>query len=118
MKSRPPRPLPSRQHFLGRLLWHALGGGLLIAGSLSIGILGYHLIEHLPWVDALLNASMIMGGMGPVDPMKTTAGKLFASAYALYCGLVLVVSAGIILAPALHRFLHRFHLEMSADDRD
>ena len=118
MKVHPSRNLPSRRHFLGRLLWHFLGGSLLIAGSLSIGIIGYHTIEKLPWVDSLLNASMIMGGMGPVDPMRTTAGKLFASAYALYCGLILVVSAGIMLAPALHRFLHRFHLEMSGDDRE
>jgi hypothetical protein len=113
MQDQPIRALPSRRHFAGRLLRHLLGSGLLITGSLAVGVIGYHAIEHLSWVDSLLNASMIMGGMGPVDPMKTTAGKLFASAYALYCGLVLLVSAGILLAPALHRFLHRFHLEMS-----
>lgn len=103
--------LLSRVAFLRRLSRHAGVALALVAGSLSIGILGYHFLEHLPWIDALLNASMILGGMGPVDPVKTTGGKIFASFYALYSGLVVLVAAGIIFAPIFHRFLHHFHLE-------
>lgn len=84
------------------------------AGSLVIGVLGYHVFESLPWIDSLLNASMILGGMGPVNELHTTAGKLFASFYAIYCGVIFLVVAGIILAPVIHRFMHHFHLE--ADD--
>ena len=103
--------LAPRRVFLQRLLHHALLSGGLVAVSLAIGVAGYHYYESLPWIDALLNASMLMGGMGPVDALHTSAGKLFASAYALYCGLVLLVAVGILLAPAVHRMLHRFHLE-------
>ncbi|HKA32200.1 MAG TPA: hypothetical protein VKH64_03235 [Candidatus Binatia bacterium] len=97
--------------FLRRLSNHAISALALVAGSLSIGIMGYRFLEHLSWIDALLNASMILGGMGPVDPVKTVPGKLFASGYALYSGLVVLVAAGIIFAPIFHRFLHRFHIE-------
>jgi hypothetical protein len=103
--------LLSRVAFLRRLTRHAGVAFALVVGSLSIGVLGYHFFEHMPWIDALLNASMILGGMGPVDPVKTTAGKLFASLYALYSGLVVLVAAGIVFAPIFHRFLHRFHLQ-------
>ena len=110
--------LAPRVVYARRVGRHFLGASALVTGSLFAGMLGYHDLENLPWIDALLNASMIMGGMGPVDPVRTTAGKLFASAYALYCGLVLLISAGIILAPLLHRFLHKFHLEITADDKE
>src|SRR5580765_924954 len=103
--------LLSRAKFLRRLGRHAAVSLSFVAGSLSIGIMGYHFLEHLPWIDALLNASMILGGMGPVDPVKTVPGKLFASGYALYSGLIVLVAAGIIFAPVFHRLLHRFHLE-------
>jgi hypothetical protein len=83
----------------------------VIAVSLGIGVVGYHGVGHLSWIDALLNASMILGGMGPVDPIHTTGGKLFASFYALYSGLVLIAATGILLAPFLHRLVHKFHLE-------
>lgn len=76
-----------------------------------MGVLGYHLFENLPWIDSLVNAAMILGGMGPVNELHTNGGKLFASFYALYSGIVFLVSVGIILAPLYHRFLHRFHLE-------
>jgi hypothetical protein len=79
--------------------------------SLGIGVLGYHLIENMSWVDSLLNASMILGGMGPVTPLQTNAGKIFASIYALYSGVVLLASVGVLAAPILHRFMHRFHLQ-------
>jgi hypothetical protein len=85
---------------------------VIILFSLGIGVLGYHLTEGLPWLDALLNASMILGGMGPVDPIRTDAGKWFASFYALFSGMVLLVAAGVLIAPVFHRFLHRFHLEI------
>ena len=83
----------------------------IILGSLTIGVLGYHLLEGLPWLDALLNASMILGGMGPVDALRTDGGKLFASIYALYSGLVVLVAAGILLAPIAHRVMHRMHMD-------
>jgi hypothetical protein len=76
---------------------------------------GYHFLEQLPWIDALLNASMILGGMGPVDPIKTEAGKIFASCYALYSGLAIISVAGLLLAPVVHRFLHKFHLDSGSD---
>ena len=110
--------LAPRSVYVRKVALHATGATALIAGSLLTGMAGYHWLEHLPWIDALLNASMIMGGMGPVDPVRSTAGKLFASVYALYCGLLLLVCAGIILAPVLRRFLHQFHLEIDGDARD
>ena len=84
-------------------------------GSLAIGVTGYHVFENLPWLDALLNASMILGGMGPVDPIRTAAGKLFASLYALYAGAVFLVIVGIVLAPVVHRLLHYFHMSDGED---
>ena len=107
--------LLSRKKFLRRLSRHIAVSLSFVAGSLTIGILGYHFLEHLSWLDALLNASMILGGMGPVDPVKTNPGKIFASMYALYSGLVVLVAAGIIFAPVFHRFLHRFHLQEESE---
>ena len=107
-------PLISRAAFRRRVAAH---GGLalsVIAASLAIGVIGYHLLAGLSWLDALLNASMILGGMGPVDKVETPSAKIFASAYALYSGLVLLVSVGILYAPIVHRFMHRFHLEAGA----
>jgi len=83
----------------------------LIAVSLFIGMIGYHLLEGLNWIDAFLNSSMLLGGMGPVNTPATFAGKLFAGLYALYCGLAVILVAGVILAPIAHRILHRFHME-------
>ncbi len=104
------RPLAPRRVFVRRLARHAAAAFSLIGGSLVVGVLGYHGLEHLAWIDALLNASMIMGGMGPVDALHTTPGKLFASVYALYSGLLLLVAAGLLFAPVLHRLLHKFHI--------
>ena len=86
----------------------------IMAFSLTIGAIGYHRLAGLGWVDAVYNASMILGGMGPVNELQTDAAKLFASAYALYSGLVLIATIGLALTPIIHRFLHRFHL----DDND
>ena len=79
--------------------------------SLAVGVCGYPYLDGLPWVDSLLNASMILGGMGPVDPLKTTAGKIFASIYALYSGLALIGVVGLMLTPILHRVMHQFHVD-------
>jgi hypothetical protein len=83
----------------------------LVGCALSIGVVGYHWIAGLPWIDALLNASMILGGMGPVDALHSDGAKLFASAYALFSGVVFISAIGVFVAPAVHRFLHKFHLE-------
>jgi hypothetical protein len=112
------QPLLSRAAFILRLVRHGLLALLLIAGSLGMGILGYHEIEGLSWIDATVNAAMILGGMGPVNELHTDAGKLFAAAYALFSGLVFVVIVGILFAPIFHRFLHRFHIELDdGEDR-
>jgi hypothetical protein len=97
--------------FARRVARHTAIAGLLVAGSLALGMAGYHGLEGLPWLDAFVNAAMLLGGMGPVDPLHTSAGKLFAGCYALYCGLVVIVAAGLLLAPFVHRMLHRFHLD-------
>jgi hypothetical protein len=90
--------------------WAGVAGAVVVM-SLAIGVCGYHFLEKMAWIDALLNASMILGGMGPVDVLHTRAGKIFASAYALYSGLAIISVAGILITPIVHRFLHRFHLE-------
>jgi len=104
------QPLAKQSVFVRRLMWNGMIGLLLLAFSLGIGMLGYHFLEGLAWIDSLLNASMILGGMGPVAPLQTAAGKLFASLYALYSGVILLASVGILVTPIFHRFLHRFHL--------
>lgn len=109
------QPLLPRPLFLRRLLRHALIAGGLMIGALALGVLGYHLAEGFGWLDALLNASMILGGMGPVDPVRTPAGKVFASFYALFSGVVFLGIASIIVAPFAHRLLHRLHLETQDD---
>ena len=90
---------------------------MVIAVSLGIGMIGYHVFEKLPWIDAFLNAAMILSGMGPVATLQTDAGKIFAGCYALFSGLALIAILGIIFAPVVHRFLHKFHLEDEASDK-
>lgn len=109
-------PLLSRAAFFIRMGRHAVLALGIVFGSLGIGILGYHGLEGLSWVDALVNASMILGGMGPVNELHTTAGKVFASCYALYSGVIFLVVAGVFFVPAIHRFLHRFHLEAESEE--
>lgn len=104
------RPLLNRAAFFQRIARHAIVALTIVGLALGLGILGYHYIGELPWIDALLNASMILGGMGPVDPVKSTAGKLFASFYALFSGLAFLGMASVLLAPFVHRLLHKFHL--------
>ena len=104
------QPLASRKVFASRLMRNGVIGLAIVFFSLIIGMLGYHFIENLSWLDSLRNASMILSGMGPVNPVQTDAGKLFASFYALYSGVVPLAAAGVLAAPIFHRFLHRFHL--------
>jgi hypothetical protein len=103
-------PLLPRARFLVRLARHSAGAFGLVLFSLFLGMAGYVAFEHLSWVDAFLNAAMLLGGMGPVDNPQTAPGKLFAGLYALYCGLVVIVTMGVVLAPILHRALHKFHM--------
>ena len=100
--------------FLKRLFKFVGIAILLILFALVIGITGYHWIAGLSWVDALLNASMILGGMGPVDRLTCIGAKIFASGYALFSGLVFIAVMGIVFSPIVHRMLHKFHM----DDRD
>lgn len=103
--------LISKEDFLLRLM-RSLGVVCLLVGvSLFAGMLGYHGFEGFSWTDSFLNASMILGGMGPVNPVVTEAGKIFAGAYALYSGLAFLVLAGLLFAPIAHRVLHSFHYE-------
>lgn len=105
------QPLLPRHLFLRRMLGHGLVALSLVLLALAIGVAGYHFVEGLPWLDALLNASMILGGMGPVNELHTAGGKLFASGYALFSGMAFLATAGILVAPVAHRLLHRLHLE-------
>jgi hypothetical protein len=99
------------QRFLRRASRHVLVGVAIAAVADGIGTVGYHAAGDLGWLDSFLNASMILSGMGPVDKMHTTAGKLFASFYALFSGIVFIGVMGIILAPWAHRLLHVVHAE-------
>ncbi len=103
------QPLVPRAVFIRRVLRHAAAALGLVGVSLLIGMAGYHLLEGLSWLDGFLNAAMLLGGMGPVDALRTPAGKLFAGFYALYAGLLFITVAGLIAAPVAHRLLHRFH---------
>lgn len=118
MYERHHEPLIPRKAYLRRI---ARSGGFAFAAILAalfLGMSGYHWIEGFSWVDSILNAAMILGGMGPVGELHTTAGKLFAAAYALFSGLMFIVVAGLLFAPVIHRFLHKFHLEAGRKDRD
>lgn len=105
------QPVISRQRYLIRLAHSGVVALALIGASLLVGMVGYHRLEGLSWIDAFLSASMLLGGMGPVSSPATFGGKLFAGIYALYCGLAVIVVAGVILGPVAHRVLHRFHVE-------
>jgi len=104
-------PLLSRAKFARRVFRHLLLALLAIGVALGIGVIGYHCIGGLSWIDSVLNASMILGGMGPVDPLHSSAAKLFASFYALFSGLAFIGIASLMLAPFAHRLLHTFHIE-------
>jgi len=103
------QPVLSRPAFLWRVARSAVLGVAVLTVSLLAGMVGYNQIEGLSWVDSFLNASMLMGGEGPLDHHRTTAGKVFEGFYALYCGLAVISVAGIIFAPVVHRFFHKLH---------
>ncbi len=105
------QPLVPRRVFIHRLWRSFAAGSLIVLVALLIGMAGYHRFERLDWLDAFLNAAMILSGMGPVAPIQTAAGKVFAGCYALFSGFALLTSAGVVFAPIFHRFLHKFHLE-------
>lgn len=103
-------PLP-RRRFVRRMADHAALAAALVAVSLLVGMWGYEHYEHLGWRDAFLNTAMLLGGMGPVDPLRTNGGKLFAGIFAMYAGVVFLVVAGLFLVPVIHRIAHLFHFE-------
>lgn len=110
------RPLPPRSHFYHRMALSVLLGAGMVCTALLLGVCGYHYSADLPWLDSLVYASMILSGMGPVDAIRNDAGKWFESFYALFSGVVFITSVGVILAPVVHRFLHRFHLDIAPGD--
>ena len=105
-------PMASHVEFLGRLGFNILVSGVLIGVALGAGMIGYHVLEKLRWLDAFLNAAMLLGGMGPVNAPATDSGKLFAGLYALYAGLVFIVTAALLFTPLAHRLLHKFHWDV------
>ncbi len=110
------QPLLPRRLFYRRMGRYAATAALIVGVSWLIGIFGYRITEGMAWIDALLNSAMILGGMGPVDQLHTVGGKLFASFYALFAGIVLLVSVGVLIAPLFHRLLHQFHIQSQQDE--
>ena len=107
-----------RAMFWRRQAVHAGFGLILVVGSLGLGVVGYHFSEGIPWLDALVNASMILFGEGPVTELHTSAGKWFASFYAMYSGVAFVTLVAVVFAPTIHRFMHKFHLEDEQEQED
>jgi hypothetical protein len=110
------QPLLPTKEFAKRLATNFAFASLLIGISLLVGMAGYAWFEGMTWIDAFANASMILSGMGPLEPVKSVGGKLFAGCYALYSGLVLIFATGILLAPVVHRLLHQFHVDSTEKD--
>jgi hypothetical protein len=110
-------PIVSREVFLRRLGRNATVALSIIGVSLVVGIIGYRTLEGMGWIDAFLESAMLLGGMGPIQAPETVAGKLFAGVYALYSGILVIGTAGIILAPIFHRLLHSLHVEDEDDEK-
>jgi hypothetical protein len=110
------KPLLPTNKFLLRALWYFFISILILLGSLGIGMIGYHHYGALSWVDSFLNASMILTGMGPVDPMKGEEAKIFAGIYALFSGIAFLTIVAVLFAPIIHRFFHVFHLDMDEEE--
>jgi len=108
-------PLLTRTQFAARLGKHFAASLVIVAGSLLLGTTGYHFFGHLGWLDAVLNAAMILTGMGPVDRMEAMPGKLFATFYALYSGIAFLSIVAVVIAPIFHRIVHRLHIDVSED---
>ncbi|MCB0724429.1 MAG: hypothetical protein KDC73_06965 [Ignavibacteriae bacterium] len=111
------RKLPSKRKFGKRLLFSVLAGFLIVNFSLLIGIFGYHELAHLSWIDSFLNASMILGGMGPVDLLEDDPAKIFAGCYSLFSGVMFLTGVAVFITPIVHRILHIFHLSDIEDER-
>lgn len=109
------QPLLPGHLFLRRMASHAVVASMFLVVSLAIGVCGYRFIEGMAWIDAVLEAAMILGGMGPVGQLRTSTGKLFAAAYAIYSGVAFLATVGVLLAPLVHRFLHRLHVESAQE---
>jgi hypothetical protein len=107
----------TRKRFARRMGVHVAVAAALVFVSLLVGMAGYEHYEHLAWRDAFLNTAMLLGGMGPVDALRTNGGKLFAGFFALYAGGVFLVVAALLLTPAIHRVLHKFHWEADGHGR-
>ena len=110
------RKLPHKKHFYNHLLRNMGVGAIAIGISLAIGIIGYHYFFNIGWLDSLVNASMILTGMGPVDKAVTSGAKIFSSFYAIYSGVAFLSSVAIIFSPIVHRFLHKFRLDVEDDE--
>ena len=108
-------PLLPRPKFYHRLARSAGLGLTVVGSSLLIGMAGYHVFEHLGWIDSFVNASMILSGMGPLGELKSSGGKIFAGCYALFSGVAFLTSFALVFAPVFHRFIHKFHLESDKD---
>ncbi len=106
------RKLPPKKHFYNKLIKSVVFGMLFLAASLAIGVIGYHYYFKISWLDSLVNASMILTGMGPVDRAETDAAKLFSSIYAIYSGVAFLTGVGVVFAPIVHRFLHKLKLDV------
>lgn len=110
------KPLLPRMEYLRRIGRSILIALALVCGSLFVGMTGYRTTEGMSWLDAFLNASMILAGMGPADTLHTSGGKLFAGCYAIFSGVIFITMSAVLMAPILHRFLHRFHLDITPDE--
>lgn len=104
-------PKLARSIFFKKLIRNLLYGILMIAFSLVLGMIGYHYFENMNWTESYVNAAMILSGMGPVTPLQTDAGKIFAGSYALFSGVIFLVIIAVIFAPVVHHFLHKFHMD-------
>lgn len=105
------QPVAAKSKFALRIIYSTLFALFFIVFGLGIGMLGYHHYEQMPWVDAFANAAMILSGMGPLTPLLTTGGKIFAGFYAIFSGLAFIMIISVMLAPIVHRFFHKFHLD-------
>ncbi len=109
------KELPPKKHFYNKLLINLIIALILIVISLGVGVWGYHCFMHLGFYDSLINASMILSGMGPVDHADTDGAKLFASVYAIYSGIAFISSMAFLFVPIVHRFLHKMHLDIESE---
>jgi hypothetical protein len=105
------QPLITQSHFIRRMIWTVIASLIGLTAWVIVGMLGYHILAELPWVDSFLNAAMIVGGMGPVDMLHAESAKVFAGLYAILSGVIFLSIFGFLIAPVFHRFLHRFHLD-------